>query len=155
PRYIALQQLLQEDKSLTLVRGASRITNEALGAQRALSAVGDPAISPFPLNPRTSLGNQLEQVAKVISVRSALGMSRQIFFCMLGGFDTRRGQVPSATRPTTGTHANRLAQDRGAMKVYYDAPVNLGLPSQLVSFSLSGFARPFVRNGNLGTRHAW
>ena len=54
---------------------------------------------PFPLNPRTSLGNQLEQVAKLISVRTALGMNRQIFFCSLGGFDTHNGQVTSATSP--------------------------------------------------------
>jgi uncharacterized protein (DUF1501 family) len=155
PRYIALQQLLQEDQSLTLVRGASRITNEALGVQRALSVVGDPAVSPFPLNPRTSLGNQLEQVAKVISVRSALGMSRQIFFCSLGGFDTHSGQVTSATSPTTGTHANLLAQVSGAMKAFYDATVNLGVASQVVTFTLSDFARTFVPNGNLGTDHAW
>src|SRR5262252_6603596 len=155
PRYIALQQLLQEDQSLTLVRGASRITNEALGVQRALSAVGDPAVSPFPLNPRTSLGNQLEQVAKVISVRSALGMSRQIFFCSLGGFDTHSGQVTSATSPTTGTHANLLAQVSGAMKAFYDATVNLGVASQVVTFTLSDCARTFVPNGNLGTDHAW
>ena len=85
--------------------------------QRALAVAGDPVVSPFPLNPRTSLGNQLEQVAKVISVRTALGMSQsQIFFCSLGGFDTHSGQVTSATSPTTGTHANLLAQVSGAMK---------------------------------------
>jgi uncharacterized protein (DUF1501 family) len=155
PRYIALQQLLQEDQNLTLVRGASRITNEALAVQRALAVAGDPAVSPFPLNPRTSLGNQLEQVAKVISVRTALGMSRQIFFCSLGGFDTHSGQVTSATSPMTGTHANLLAQVSGAMKAFYDATVNLGVASQVVTFTLSDFARTFVPNGNLGTDHAW
>jgi uncharacterized protein (DUF1501 family) len=155
PRYIALQQLLQEDQSLTLVRGASRITNEALGVQRALAVAGDPAVPPFPLNPRTSLGNQLEQVAKMISVRTALGMSRQIFFCSLGGFDTHSGQVTSATSPTTGTHANLLAQVSGAMKAFYDATVTLGVASQVVTFTLSDFARTFVPNGNLGTDHAW
>src|SRR5215471_17421993 len=101
PRYIALQQLLQEDQGLTLVRGASRITNQALSVQRALAVAGDPVVAPFPLTPRTSLGNQLEQVAKVISVRAALGMHRQIFFCSLGGFDTHSGQVTSATSPAT------------------------------------------------------
>jgi uncharacterized protein (DUF1501 family) len=155
PRYIALLQQLQEDEGLTLVRGASRITSEALGVQRALAVVGDPVVPPFPLNPRTSLGNQLEQVAKVISVRTALGMSRQIFFCSLGGVDTHSGQVTSATSPTTGTHANLLAQVSGAMKAFYDATVNLGVASQVVTFTLSDFARTFVPNGNLGTDHAW
>src|SRR5215813_14688930 len=112
------------------------------------------------MNPRTTLGNQLEQVAKVISVRSALGMSRQIFFCSLGGFDTHSGQVDATNSttgkgPTTGTHTNLLAQVSGAMKAFYDATVNLGVASQVVTFTLSDFARTFVPNGNLGTDHAW
>src|SRR5207342_1328109 len=37
PRYIALQDLLQRDQDLTLGRGASRVTGEALGVQRALA----------------------------------------------------------------------------------------------------------------------
>jgi uncharacterized protein (DUF1501 family) len=155
PRYITLQQQLQEDQGLTLVRGASRITTEALGVQRTLAGAGDPVVAPFPLNPRTSLGNQLEQVAKVISVRTTLGMNRQIFFCSLGGFDTHSGQVTSATSPTTGTHANLLTQVSGALKAFYDATVNLGVASQVVTFTLSDFARTFVPNGNLGTDHAW
>jgi uncharacterized protein (DUF1501 family) len=146
-RYIALQEVLQLDQSVTLVRGASRVTGEALGVQRALALTGDPMVPPFPLNPRTSLGNQLEQVAKLISVRTALGMSRQIFFCSLGGFDTHSGQVTSATSPMTGTHANLLAQVSGAMKAFYDATVNLGVASQVVTFTLSDFARTWIPNG--------
>jgi len=153
-RYLALQDLLEKDQSLILVRGASRVTKEALMVQRALSATGDPIVSPFPLNPRTSLGNQLEQVAKVISVRTALGMSRQIFFCSLGGFDTHNGQVTGGA-PSTGTHANLLAQVSGAIKAFYDAIVSLGVASQVVTFTFSDFARTFVPNGTLGTDHAW
>jgi uncharacterized protein (DUF1501 family) len=155
PRYVALQELLQQDQSLTLVRGASRVTIEALGMQRALALTGDPVVAPFPLNPRTTLGNQLEQVAKLISVRTALGMNRQIFFCSLGGFDTHTAQVTSATSPTTGTHANLLKQVGDAMKAFYEATVNLGVESQVVTFTLSDFARTFVPNGTLGTDHAW
>jgi uncharacterized protein (DUF1501 family) len=153
-RYIALQELLQKDQSLTLVRGASRVTSEALSVQRALAVSGDPAVPPFPLNPRTSLGNQLEQVAKLISVRTALGMNRQMFFCSLGGFDTHNGQV-SGGSPATGTHANLLAQVSSAMKTFYDATVNLGVASQVVTFTLSDFSRTWIPNGNLGTDHAW
>src|SRR5215831_6908431 len=109
----------------------------------------------FPLNPRTSLGNQLEQIAKVISVRNELGMSRQIFFCSLGGFDTHSGQVTSATSPTTGTHADLLLQVSNAMKAFYDATVQLGVASQVTTFTLSDFSRTWVPNGNLGTDHAW
>ena len=155
PRYVALQQLLGEDKNITLVKAAAKVSNQALQMQAALALVGDPAVPPFPLNPRTTLGNQLEQVAKMISVRAALGMNRQIFFCSLGGFDTHTGQVTSAASPTTGTHANLLKQVSDAMKAFYDATVALGVDSQVVTFTMSDFARTFVPNGTLGTDHAW
>jgi uncharacterized protein (DUF1501 family) len=135
PRYKEMQNLLLLDQNQTLVRGASRVTGEAVAMERAIRFTGDPAVPPFPLNPRTSLGNQLEQVAKVISVRNELGMSRQIFFCSLGGFDTHNGQVTSATSPATGTHANLLAQVSAAMKAFYDATLQLGVASQVTTFT--------------------
>jgi uncharacterized protein (DUF1501 family) len=153
-RYKAMKDLLLKDQSLTLVRGASRISSEALAVETALRTAGDPIIAPFPLNPRTSLGNQLEQIAKVISMRSVLGMTRQIFFCSLGGFDTHNGQVTNGT-PATGTHATLLAQLSGAMRAFYDATVTLGVESQVTTFTLSDFSRTFVPNGTLGTDHAW
>src|SRR5207253_960838 len=65
--------MLEQDQNLTLVRGASRVTMNGLGAADTLRQTEDPAVQPFPLNPRTSLGNQLEQVAKLISLRNSLG----------------------------------------------------------------------------------
>jgi uncharacterized protein (DUF1501 family) len=154
PRYLQMQHLLLVDQDKTLVRGASRVTSEAVAMERAIRFTGDPAVPPFPLNPRTSLGNQLEQIAKVISVRNELGMSRQIFFCSLGGFDTHNGQVVTGT-PATGTHANLLLQVSNAMKAFYDATVLLGVASQVTTFTLSDFSRTWVPNGTLGTDHAW
>jgi uncharacterized protein (DUF1501 family) len=154
PRYLQMQHLLLVDQDKTLVRGASRVTSEAVAMERAIRFTGDPAVPPFPLNPRTSLGNQLEQIAKVISVRNELGMRRQIFFCSLGGFDTHNGQVVTGT-PATGTHANLLLQVSNAMKAFYDATVQLGVASQVSTFTLSDFSRTWVPNGTLGTDHAW
>jgi uncharacterized protein (DUF1501 family) len=153
-RYGEMQRLLLLDQDKTLVRGAARVTGEALAMERALRLTGDPAVPPFPLNPRTSLGNQLEQIAKVISVRNELGMKRQIFFCSLGGFDTHSAQVVSGS-PGTGTHRDLLLQVSNAMKAFYDATVQLGVASQVTVFTLSDFSRTWVPNGNLGTDHAW
>src|SRR5205814_6143655 len=147
PRYIALQNLLHADQNFTLVRGASRITSEAVSIEKSLRAAGNPVIAPFPLNPRTTLGNQLEQIAKMISIRGTLGMKRQVFFCSLGGFDTHTGQVTSSTSPTTGTQASLLAQLSGAMRAFYDATLTLGVASQVTAFTLSDFSRTFVPNG--------
>jgi uncharacterized protein (DUF1501 family) len=150
-RYKALKELLGLDLNLTLVRGASRVSTEALDVETALRAAGDPVVGTFPT---TSLGNQLAQIAKVINIRSALKMTRQIFFCSLGGFDTHSGQVNNGA-PTAGTHANLLAQLSAAMRAFYDAMATLGLESQVTTFTLSDFARTFVPNGTLGSDHAW
>jgi len=153
-RYLEMVDILQRDQNLTLVRAASRVTMNGLDAADTLRQTGNPTVPPFPLNPRTSLGNQLEQAAKLISLRDSLGMSRQIFFCSLGGFDTHFNQVNNGN-PTTGTQANLLAQIDGAMKAFYDATVALGVASNVLTFTLSDFSRTFVPNGNLGTDHAW
>ena len=41
------------------------------------------------------------------------------------------------------------------MRSFYDATVALGVASQVVTFTLSDFARTHVPNGTLGTDHAW
>jgi uncharacterized protein (DUF1501 family) len=81
-------------------------------------------------------------------------MKRQIFFCSLGGFDTHNSQVVGGT-PAAGTHANLLLQVSNAMKAFYDATVQLGIASQVTTFTLSHFSRTRVPNGTLGTDHAW
>ena len=154
PRYSAMLELLQEDQNLTLVRGASRVMTEALEVERTLRSVGDPLVPPFPLNPRTSLGNQLEQVAKLIRLRDSLGMRRQVFFCSLRSFDTHNGQVLGGN-PQAGMHAALLAQVSTAIKTFYDTTVALGVASQVVTFTLSDFSRTYKPNGDLGTDHAW
>src|SRR5215467_6622796 len=153
-RYRAMRDLLQTEHNLTLVRGVSQVTRKALEAYRALRLIDDPVVPPFPLQSRTNLGNQLEQVTKLISVQEALGMCRQIFFCALENFDTHSSQVATG-EPTSGTHADLLAQVSNAMQAFYEATVSLGAASQVVTFTLSDFARTFVPNGNLGTDHAW
>ena len=40
-----------------------------------------------------SLALQLQQVAKLLQIRGSLGLTRQIFFCSLGGFDTHSNQI--------------------------------------------------------------
>jgi uncharacterized protein (DUF1501 family) len=48
PRYMEMQRLLLVDQDKTLVRGASRVTGEALAMERAIRFTGDPAVPPFP-----------------------------------------------------------------------------------------------------------
>jgi len=103
--------------------------------------------------PNTALGNQLKQVAKLMKFNLGSGapaLTRQIFFCSLGGFDTHQGQV--------NTQATLLTQVGNAMKAFYDATVELGIESQVVTFTLSDFGRtlqPAGSAGTVGSDHAW
>ncbi|OLE55121.1 MAG: hypothetical protein AUG51_05695 [Acidobacteria bacterium 13_1_20CM_3_53_8] len=103
--------------------------------------------------PATTPGNQLKQVAKLISLRAALGMSRQIFFCQFGGFDHHGNQRTGAT-----SQESLLQQLSQAMKAFYDATVNLGVAQQVTTFTLSDFGRTLEPSGSgsgVGSDHAW
>jgi uncharacterized protein (DUF1501 family) len=110
--------------------------------EAALSAQGAFA-SPFP---QTDLGEQMEAVARMISARSTLGVSRQIFFVSTGGFDTHSNQAPTLTNLHT-----RIA---GAMRAFYDATVELGVQNDVTAFTASDFGRTLAVNGD-GTDHGW
>jgi len=143
----AAQQLLTFDTGISLVQSASLIATRANQYSAVLSA----AVSNLPALatafPTTGIGAQLKQVAQIIQARSALGLQRQIFFVSLGGFDTHGGQL--ATQDTL------LAQLSPALKAFYDATVEMGVDSQVTTFTESDFARTFQSNTNGGTDHAW
>jgi uncharacterized protein (DUF1501 family) len=153
-RYQAMRQLLELDRRATptLLRGAAMKMDQAVENARELATL--PAVGPFP---GTSLGSQLMRVAQLIKLNRqspTMGLSRQLFFCQLGGFDTHANQAQGAN-PAAGTHANLWAQVSNAMKAFYDETEAQGIESSVVTFTLSDFARTFKPNGNLGTDHGW
>ena len=150
-RYQAMVNLQGIDDGFTLVRATNRIDKKAVQITALLRSVTEPTVPPFPA---TGLGNQLQQVAKLISLRNALGIKRQVFFCSLGGFDTHNGQVNGADA-TQGTHAGLLAQVSGAMKAFHDATAAMGVDNQVTSFTMSDFSRTGKANGGIGSDHAW
>ncbi len=154
PRYQAMLDLQQLDDGYTLVRTANQITGKGVNIVATLRTVGNPVVAPFPLSPTTGLANQLEQVAKLISLRSALGITRQIFFCSLGGFDTHNGQVNGADA-SLGTHAGLWAQVSNAIQAFYQATLSMGVADQVTTFTMSDFSRTFGPNGTTGSDHAW
>jgi len=93
------------------------------------------------------LASQLKQVAQVISARSALGVNRQIFFCSIGGFDTHSDQLNS--------QVGLFSQLSPAMAAFYGATQELGVSSNVTTFTLSEFSRTFQPGSNGGTDHAW
>jgi len=146
-RMAALQSLLTFDTGLSLIQTASTTTSNAIQDAKTLAAAlaqGSPLKTRFP---RSKLGQQLEQVAKIIQVRAALGLPRQIFFVSSAGFDTHSAQI---------NRQNGLLHDISfCMNAFYQATVEIGIPQQVLTFTLSDFARTFLPDSTTGTDHAW
>jgi uncharacterized protein (DUF1501 family) len=146
-RLSALQSLLTFDTGLSLIQAASTTTGNAIQNGQTLAAAlatGTPLATPFPQN--SYFASQLQQVAKIIQVRSALGLQRQIFFVSMGGFDTHSGQL---------TQQDSLFNDMNqSLSAFYQATVEMGVASNVTTFTLSDFGRTYSPNSD-GTDHAW
>ncbi len=124
----------------TIKRG---ITTQAV-FQEALNRTS-PLVTTFP---GSGLGDQLRTVARLIAARASFGVKRQVFFCSLGGFDTHGiDQIQD--------QANLLGIVSDAMSAFYRATVELGVASQVTSFTMSDFGRDFPANGSGGSDHGW
>jgi uncharacterized protein (DUF1501 family) len=92
------------------------------------------------------LAQQLQMVAKLISVQSRLGVGRQVFFVGMGGFDTHDDQ--------NTVHPALLSQLSSALASFVAATTELGVAEQVTSFTMSDFGRTLSSNGD-GTDHGW
>jgi len=127
-----------------LVGATSALARQAFRHSRALAT--DPVLATA--FPNTSLGNQLKQVAKLLGVRSSLGVRRQVFFTSVGSFDTHTNQLAS--------QGSLFTQLSDAMSAFYTATEELGVASSTTTFTVSDFARTFKPGGGqTGTDHAW
>ena len=149
-RATALNSLLQQGKDHLLVKAAAEQTEQAI----ALSAKVNPIITATNSSVASlfstagnSLAVQLLQVAKLIEARAAIGLSRQIFFVSLGGFDTHNNQI--------NTQQTLLGYVGAAMKSFYDATAALGVANSVTTFTLSDFGRTFKAAAGGGSDHAW
>ncbi len=96
--------------------------------------------------PDTRLGRQLAAVAETIALRSQLGISRQVFFVTIGGFDTHSGQA--------GRLPGLQIQIAEAIAAFYNATIELGVRDSVTTFTASDFGRTLNINGD-GTDHGW
>jgi uncharacterized protein (DUF1501 family) len=146
-RYAATQQLLTFDSGLSMVQAANAVTGQAVKFAQVLSSALQnvaPLQTKFPTN---YLAQQLQQVAQVIAARSALGVQRQIFFCSYGGFDTHADQLPQQVQLLTDVSQS--------MSAFYQATKELGVASEVTTFTLSEFSRTLEPGSNGGSDHAW
>ncbi len=143
----AFQQILSFSSGLSLVQTLNQYTATGLETGNVLTAALSGAGGMQTQFPQTSLGLQLQQVARIMQVRAALGMTRQIFFVSQGGFDTHTSQLVQ--------QAGLFRELAGAMAAFDNATLELGLDGKVVTFTESEFGRTLQPSGSAGSDHAW
>ncbi len=94
----------------------------------------------------TGLSQALQMIARTIGARQTLGMSRQTFFVLFGGWDHHEELLNS--------QASMLPVVSKAMVEFDSALTEIGMSSQVTTFTASDFARTLSSNGR-GSDHAW
>lgn len=146
-RWEALNSLLTLDSGMSLVQAANNTIANSIGDAKALGAALAQATPLKTQFPKTNIGAQLQQVAQIIQVQGDLGMSRQIFFCSLGGFDTHTNEL--------NTHNLLYPQLSPALAAFYEATQELGMAQNVTIFTESDFSRTFQPTSGGGSDHAW
>ncbi|MBL8186681.1 MAG: DUF1501 domain-containing protein [Acidobacteria bacterium] len=147
PETVVTKTMLDAQYANLFEKTYSETFKRAIENEKKISGIlqSAPALTTvFPAD--NDLASQLKMVARLISVRAALGVRRQIFFCDMQGFDTH-GEQPT-------THAGLLQQLSQAMKAFYDATVELGVANNVTTFTQSDFGRTYKTNGK-GSDHGW
>ncbi len=153
-----LNAILTADETNLFAKEYEVVVNRAMQAQALLATAMPPAgptgvpDPPQYLNPMTNqladnpLAASMQTVARIIAGRASLGVTRQIFYVQLGSFDTHDGQAQQ--------HAALLSQLGAAFEYFDGLMVNMGLGSQVTSFTISDFGRTLTSNSD-GTDHGW
>lgn len=142
----AFEAVLNANYGSIYERGFVEVQKRAVAAADLIGGALDNALPLNTVFPATELGDQLNTVARLISVRDELQMQRQIFFVATGGFDSHDDQILN--------QPDLLGGVSEAMSAFYDATVELGVSDMVTSFTQSDFARTLTSNGD-GTDHAW
>lgn len=146
-RLASLQRVLTFDTGLQMVGSANGVLGDAIRSAQEINAALSSAPALPVTFPNSGLGQQLAQVARIISVRGALGMNRQIFFAGMGGFDNHEDLVAK--------HAGLMSSLDGAFGAFQSAMEAMGTANNVTLFTESEFNRTGDANANVGTDHAW
>ena len=154
----ALASILTASEANLFAKEYEVVVNRSTAAQATLATsmlpagVGGVANPPQYLDPITnkltnnSFATSLQTVARIIGGRSGLGVSRQLFYVVLGGFDTHDNQAPQIAR---------LLTQLGSGLEYFDGVMtSMGINDNVTTFTASDFGRTLTANSD-GTDHGW
>jgi uncharacterized protein (DUF1501 family) len=147
-RFDTLKQVASLPETSIQVNAFNGRVSRAIDDSRVIGNVfsSQPFTTQFP---NTTVGQQLRQIAIAIAARNALGHDRrQLFYAQVQGnaYDTHGAQLT--------TQANLLSDLDAAMSAFYATTVELGVSTQVTTFTFSEFGRTMRINGD-GSDHGW
>ena len=142
-----VQQLLSFDNGLQLVQAANGIVTRGNNYANTLTGLLQTSSLKTVFPAGNPLAAQLQTVANVMSVRAQLGLTRQIFFCDFGSFDTHGAQLE--------TQQALLQQLSQAILAFYQSLQEMGITQSVTTFTASEFGRTLTPSGADGSDHAW
>lgn len=156
PRANLLEQQYAGINKASLDVGAF-VTNAMYNISGSTYTLKNPVPGTWPTTNR--LAAQLHSVAAMIAARQALGVTREIFFVSLGGFDNHgdqfgRDPVSGNKSLLAGKHYDLLRTLDEALHVFYRATDSMGVASNVTTMTMSDFGRTLRSNGQ-GSDHGW
>jgi uncharacterized protein (DUF1501 family) len=146
-RINGLQRILTFDTGLQMVGAANGVLADSVRSAQEINAALSSAPALPVQFPGSGLGNQLAQVARIISVRAGLGMSRQIFFAGFGGFDNHEDLI--------NRHDGLMGTLDAAIGAFQTTMESMGVANDVTLFTESEFNRTGNSNANVGSDHGW
>jgi uncharacterized protein (DUF1501 family) len=141
-----VKKLLTQSRANIFENEFNIVTKRSLDLyQNVASSIGSVSLKTY-FNPNNDLAAQLSVVAHLIGGRAALGAKRQVFFVSAYGYDTHDGIVLN--------HPLLMRDLNEALDQFYQATVELGVSTQVTSFTASDFGRTLASNGD-GSDHGW
>ena len=140
----ALRALVTAPQTELFASEYGRVMARALDAGDQLrAALGTtPSLPGADSNP---LAAQLQLVARTIANAQAIGARRQVFFVAQGGFDNHSNLADA--------HPPLLAAVSQALQAFHSATLDLGVDTQVTTFTASDFGRTTTATD--GSDHGW
>lgn len=146
-RLQAFMEIVDLDDDSLLVQAANRRTRQGVEISRTLTRLLSGASPLRTAFPATTLGRQLEAIARLIRGRGELDQRRQVFFASLGGWDHHVNLVSS--------HDPLMSQLDAALGAFYQATEEMRVADRVVTFTASEFGRTLNANSGNGSDHGW
>ncbi|MCS7314659.1 MAG: DUF1501 domain-containing protein, partial [Bryobacterales bacterium] len=143
----AFTEILELESESLLARAVNQRTRQGMELSRTLTRLLSGASPLKTAFPATTLGRQMESIARLIHGRNELGQRRQVFFASLGGWDHHVNLVASQDP--------LMSQLDAALGAFYQATEEMGVADRVVTFTASEFGRTLNANSNNGSDHGW